>query len=61
VDFVSDRMLCVSLRGRWCDITLNVQVPGDDESDDSKDGFCEEFTAAVRSLPLLSYENVVRS
>ena len=39
VDFVGDKMLCVSPRDRWCDIMLNV--PGDDESDDSKDGFCK--------------------
>jgi hypothetical protein len=40
---------------------LIVQVPGDGNSDDSKEGFCEEFTAAVQSLPLLPYENLVRS
>jgi hypothetical protein len=51
VDFVSDRVLCVSLRGRWCDIMLIVQVSGDDKNDELKDGFCEEFTAVFPSLP----------
>ena len=39
MDFVSDRMLYVSLRGRWCDIVLIVQVAGDDKSDDSEGRF----------------------
>ena len=50
MDFVSDRVLWVSLRGPWCGTVLSVQVAGDDKSHDSKDGLCEEFTAVVPSL-----------
>jgi hypothetical protein len=27
VEFVSDTMLCIILRGHWCDIVLNVHAP----------------------------------
>ena len=38
VEFVSDRMSYMALRGRWCDISvLNVHAPTDDKSDDPKD------------------------
>ena len=37
-EFVSDRVLCIVLRGRWCNIiVLNVPVPSEEKSDDSKD------------------------
>jgi hypothetical protein len=38
VDFVSDRMWCIILKGRWCDIVLNVHATEEDETDD-KDSF----------------------
>jgi len=31
------------LRGRWCNIILNVLAPSEEENDDSKDSFCEEL------------------
>ena len=34
---VSNRMSYIVLRGRWCN--LNVHVPGEEKSDDSKDSF----------------------
>jgi exonuclease III len=44
VEFVSDRMLYIILRGRWCNIiVLNVQAPCEDKSDDVKDSFYEEL------------------
>jgi hypothetical protein len=44
VEFVSDRMSYMVLRGRWCDIIfLNVHAPTEEKSDDSKDYFCEEL------------------
>jgi hypothetical protein len=44
VEFVSDRMLYIILRGRWCNIiVLNVQAPCEDNSDDVKDSFYEEL------------------
>jgi hypothetical protein len=35
VQFVSDRLLCIILRGHWFDIiVLNVDAPSEDKSDD---------------------------
>jgi hypothetical protein len=43
VEFVSDRMPYIILRGRWCHIiVLNVQAPTEDKTDDVKDSFYEE-------------------
>jgi hypothetical protein len=36
-EFVSDRVLYIDLRGRWCNIiVLNVHVPVEEKSDDLK-------------------------
>jgi hypothetical protein len=44
VEFVSDRMSYIMLRGRWCHIiVLNVHAPTEDKTDDVKDSFYEEF------------------
>ena len=44
VEFVSDRVSYIVLRGRWCNIiVLNVHAPSKDKSDDSKDSFYEEL------------------
>jgi len=44
VEFVSDRMSYIVLRGRWCDvIILNVHAPSEEESVDSMDSFYEEL------------------
>ena len=44
VEFVSDRMSYIVLRGRWCNIiVLNVHTPSEKKSDDSKDSFYEEL------------------
>jgi hypothetical protein len=43
VEFISDRLFYIILRGRLCNITiLNVHAPCEDKSDDAKDRFCEE-------------------
>jgi hypothetical protein len=40
VEFVSDRMSYIILRGRWCHIiVLNIHAPTDDKTDDVKDSF----------------------
>ena len=40
VEFVSDRMSYIVLRGRWCTIiVLNVHAPSEKKSDDLKDSF----------------------
>jgi hypothetical protein len=44
VEFVSDRMSYIMLRGRWCHIiVLNVHAPTQDKTDDVKDSFYEEL------------------
>jgi len=44
VEFVSDRVSYVVLRGRWCKIVvLNVHAPSEEKSDDSKYSFYEEL------------------
>jgi len=40
VEFFSDCMSYIVLRGRWCNIiVLNVHAPSEEKSDDSKDSF----------------------
>jgi hypothetical protein len=40
VEFVSDRMSNIILRGRWCHIiVLNIYAPTEDKTDDVKDSF----------------------
>jgi hypothetical protein len=44
VEFVSDTMSYMALRGRWCNIiVLNARAPNEEKSDDSKDSFYEEL------------------
>jgi hypothetical protein len=44
VEFVSDRMSYIILRGHWCHIiVLNVQTPTEDKINDVKDTFYEEL------------------
>jgi hypothetical protein len=52
VEFVSERMLCIILRGRWCDIiVLNVHAPTEDKIDDIKDRFYEELERVFDNFP----------
>jgi hypothetical protein len=40
VEFVSDKVSYIVLRGHWCNIiVLNVHAPSKEKSDDSKDSF----------------------
>jgi len=42
--FVSDRLSYIVLRSHWCNIiNLNVHVPSEEKSDNSKDSSYEEF------------------
>ena len=44
VEFVSDRVSYIALKGRWCNImVLSVRAPSEEKSDDSKDSFNEEL------------------
>jgi hypothetical protein len=52
VEFVSDRMSCITLKGRWCDIiVLNVQDPTEDRDDDIKDSFYEGLEQLFDQFP----------
>jgi hypothetical protein len=52
VEFVSDRMSYILLRGRWCHIiVLNVHAPTEDKSDDVKDSFYEELERVFDKFP----------
>jgi uncharacterized membrane protein YuzA (DUF378 family) len=42
VEFVSDRLSYIVLRGRWCNtIVVNVREPSEEKSGKSKDSFYE--------------------
>lgn len=52
VEFVSDRLSYIVLRGRWCNIiVLNVHAPSEEKSDEIKDSFYEELEQVFLSFP----------
>jgi hypothetical protein len=52
VEFVSDRMSYIILRGRWYDIiVLNVHASTEDKIDDRKDGFYKELEEVIYKFP----------
>jgi hypothetical protein len=52
VEFVSDRMSYILLRGRWCRvIVLNVHAPLEDKVDGVKDIFCKELDRVFGKFP----------
>jgi exonuclease III len=51
VEFISDRMSYIILRGRWCDIVLNVHAPCEDKGDDEKDSFYGELGRVFDQFP----------
>ena len=52
VEFVSDRVSYIALRGHWCNIiVLNVHAPSEEISDDSKNSFCEELEQVFDNFP----------
>jgi exonuclease III len=52
VEFDSDRMSYIILRGRWCHIiALNVHAPTEDKTDDVKDSFYEELEHVFDKFP----------
>jgi hypothetical protein len=51
VEFVSDRMSYIILRGRWCHtIVLNVHAPTKDKTD-VKDSFYKELESVFDKFP----------
>ena len=52
VEFVSNRLSYIVLRGRWCNIiVLNVHAPSEEKSDQSKDSFYEELEQVFDQFP----------
>jgi exonuclease III len=52
VEFVSNRMSYIILRGRWCHIiVLNIHAPTEDKTDDVKDSFYEELECVFDKFP----------
>jgi hypothetical protein len=48
VEFVSDKISYIILRGRWCHIiVMNVHAPTEDKTDDVKDSSCKEVESAL--------------
>jgi hypothetical protein len=52
VEFVSDRMSYIVLRGRWCNIIVpNVHASTKEKGDDSNVSFCEELEEVFDNFP----------
>jgi hypothetical protein len=52
VEFISDRISYIILRGRWCNIiVLNVHAPCEDKGNDVKDSFYEELGRVFDQFP----------
>ena len=52
VEFVSDRVSYIVMRGRWCNIiVVNVHAPSEEKSDESKDSFYEELEQVFDHFP----------
>jgi hypothetical protein len=52
VEFESDRMSYIILRGHWCHIiVLNVHAPPEDKTDDVKDSFYKELESVFDKFP----------
>ncbi len=51
VEFVSDRMSYIVLRGRWCNIiVLNVHAPSEEKSDGSKEELEQVFDLSLSTI-----------
>jgi len=54
VEFVSDRLSYIVLRGLWRNIiVVNVYAPSEEKSDESKDSFYEELEQVFDHFPIL--------
>ena len=52
VEFVSDRLSYIVLRGRWLNIiVVNVHAPSEEKSDESKDSFYEVLEQVFDHFP----------
>jgi hypothetical protein len=59
VEFISDRMSCIILTGRCCNIVLNVHAPCEGKRDDEKDSFYEELGRIFLSVSQVRHENFI--
>jgi hypothetical protein len=60
VEFVSDRMSCIILKGCWCHIiVLNIHAPTEDKTDDVEGSFYEELERVFNKFPKY-HEHFVR-
>jgi hypothetical protein len=59
VEFGSDGMSYIILRGCWCDIDLNVRAPTDDKIGDMKDSFCKELKHLFDKFPKYHFKNLL--
>ena len=50
MEFINNRVFCIILKGRWCDIVLNVHAPTENKDDDNKDSFYEEIERLFHQL-----------
>ena len=61
VEFVNNSVSYIVLRGcQFNIIDLNMHVPCEDKSDDSKDNFYQELKQVFFNIFLSSYENYIR-
>jgi hypothetical protein len=52
VEFVSNRISYITMKGRWCDIiVINVHDTTEDKDDDMKDRFYEELEQVFDQFP----------
>ena len=52
VKFISDRVSCITLKDRSCDIVLNIHAPSEDKYDDIIDSFYEEIEPLFDQFPV---------
>ena len=51
MEFISDRVSGITLKGRWCDIiVVNVHAPSEDKDNDIKHTFYEEINLLFDQL-----------
>jgi hypothetical protein len=61
VEFISDRMSYIILRGGWCNIiVLNMHAPCEDKGGDAKDSFYEELGCVFDQFPRYDIKTSLR-
>jgi exonuclease III len=61
VEFISDKVSYITLKGGWCDIiVLNVHVPTEDKDDVIKDSFYEELEETFDQFPTYHMKILLR-